>query len=99
MALYSAVRGACWPAPRGMAGSQARLPILDHSPFQSGYVASSKAAAPEIVSNSAKPPIELRWSMRAPFDRGCGRYSSHALMAKGVQFDETPAHFARKMPN
>jgi hypothetical protein len=59
-----------------LVGSQAQLPILDHSPFQSGNVASSNAAAPVIVAkvivanvivanSAAKAEIELRPSMRA----------------------------------
>src|SRR5262245_30225892 len=73
-AWYSWVRGASWPRPRGLLGSNAGWPggeIRVHCPFKSGYFASSNAWAPAAASAVASTiePIELR-RMTAPLAHG-----------------------------
>jgi hypothetical protein len=59
-------------------------PILDHWPFQSGNVVSSKAAAPGTLSNSAaKAKIELRWGMRTSIKAMRHHRTRHCRRAAG----------------
>ena len=70
---YSGVSGACWPRPYGLLGSCGGWPTAPgtgarrHWPFQSGYLVSSQAMAPETETTSAtasaSAPIELPCDM------------------------------------
>src|ERR1700691_1574628 len=71
-AWYSGVSGAPWPRPNGLPGSWGGWPTapgtraLVHWPFQSGYLASSKASAPvaaTITAAAMTAPIMLRLGM------------------------------------
>src|ERR1700716_1770396 len=69
MALYSGIRGACWPNPEGLLGSH-EIPTpggLFHWPVKSGYFPKSipRAAAVDAhhAAASAMTPIRIRPGM------------------------------------